>query len=197
MGRAAGAVGNALPESVQNAARATARVLNTDIGELVRKPSTAGAEISALSGNVGEYTTEINWGIHAIKARPEGRGFWGQRIPQANPRVNAFELKINPNNESYYLPHPNGGYVQFENLVNSTVQDGKLVMNVNSSIYRINDLPPFARQTVLTEATRQVQAASANGLHVEWLVSERQAAAQLGGFFRKEGVKIKVTHFAE
>lgn len=56
-----------------------------------------------------EYNTKIKWGINDINARPYGKGFFGERIPQNNPRVDDFELKINPNNESYYLPHPKGG----------------------------------------------------------------------------------------
>jgi hypothetical protein len=105
-------------------------------------------------------------------------------------------LKINPNNESYYLPHPKGGYVQFENLAGTTLQDGKLVMGAKS-IYRVDDLPAFARQSVLKEATRQAEAASAHGLQVQWLVSDKEAATQLTNLFKKEGVNIKVTHFPQ
>ena len=82
--------------------------------------------------------------------RPDGNGFWGQRIRQNNPRVDGYELKINPQNESYYLPHPEGGYVQFENMINSTVQDGKLVMQ-QKSFYHVNDMPDFAKNKVLQE----------------------------------------------
>ena len=69
-------------------------------------------------------------------------GYWGRRFPQSDPAVNAYELQVNPNNESYYLPHPNGGYVQFENLVGDTLQDGKLVTSP-SSIYFVQDKPDF------------------------------------------------------
>ena len=39
------------------------------------------------------------------------KGFFGRRTKQADTRVDAYELKINPNNESFYLPHPDGGFV--------------------------------------------------------------------------------------
>ncbi len=119
-----------------------------------------------------------NKGKTAIEARPhttiEG-AFWGRRTPQPNPRVNAYELKINPNNESIFLTHPNGGLVQFENLVGTTVvQDGKLVMSAKSA-YHVADMPPFAAKAALAEARRQVEAASKVGLNVEWLVSDARA----------------------
>ena len=146
------------------------------------------------SGQVGKYTTKIQWGILEVEARPSGAGFWGKRVPQTNPLVDAFELKINPNNESFYLPHPQGGFVQFENLVGGTLQDGKLVLNAKS-IYKVNDLPGFARRAVLIEAGRQVEAASASGLRVEWLVSDREAVSQLRNLFETERVNISVNHF--
>ena len=95
----------------------------------------------------GTYTTRIRWGIQDIDARPhptiEG-AFWGRRVPQKNPRVDAFELRVNPNNESLYLPHPDvGGFVQFEGMVGTVAQDGKLVMSA-TSIYHTEDLPGFA-----------------------------------------------------
>ena len=62
-----------------------------------------------------------------IPARPAGPGYWGKRTPQGKPRVDAYERKINPNDESYYLPHPKGGLVQFENVIKGALEDGKLV----------------------------------------------------------------------
>ena len=106
--------------------------------------------------------------------RPDGNGFWGQRIRQNNPRVDGYELKINPQNESYYLPHPEGGYVQFENMINSTVQDGKLVMQ-QKSFY----------------------AAGAADYKVEWLVSDESAVNQLTEFFKEHNVDIIVTFYPE
>src|SRR5262249_39558193 len=102
----------------------------------------------AAEGEGGTYTATIKWGLRDVNVRPAGTGFWGERVPQADPAVDAYELQINPNNESYYLPHPNGGYVQFENLVGNTLQDGKLVTSP-SSIYMVEDLPGFAQQAVL------------------------------------------------
>ena len=78
-------------------------------------------------GVVGEYTTTIRWGIQDVQARPSGPGYWGRRTPLANARANAYELKINPSGENFYLPDPAGGYVQFENLVGNTLQDAKFI----------------------------------------------------------------------
>lgn len=122
-------------------------------------------------------------------------GFWGERFPQGDPAVNAYELQINPNNESYYLPHPDGGYVQFENLAGTTLQDGKLVTSP-TSIYYVGDKPAVLQQNILAEATRQVEAASSNGMNVEWLVSNERAATQLDALFsgQKTPIPIKVTY---
>lgn len=95
---------------------------------------------STKGASEAKYTTKIKWGINDIEARPFGKGFLGKRIPQKNTRVDDFELKINPNNESFYLPHPNGGYVQFENLAGDIVQDGKLIIK-QKSFYYVEDLP--------------------------------------------------------
>ena len=128
-------------------------------------------EGSDSMSRVAQYLVSIqikSSGVHEIDVRPDGNGFWGQRIRQNNPRVDGYELKINPQNESYYLPHPEGGYVQFENMINSTVQDGKLVMQ-QKSFYHVNDMPDFAKNKVLEEARRQIDAAGAiirsNGLY--------------------------------
>lgn len=142
---------------------------------------------------VGQYTTRIKWGIQNVDARPHTSikgAFWGRRTPQGKPRVDAYELKINSNNESIFLEHPSGGYVQFENLVGTNlVQDGKLVMS-QRSIYHVADMPPFAREQMLAEAGRQVAAASPAGLRVEWLISDARAMQQLDDLFKAEKIMI-------
>ncbi len=149
----------------------------------------------AEQARVGIYTTKIKWGIQTIEARPHTSikgAFWGRRTPQLNPRVNAYELKINPNNESFFLPHPSGGYVQFEHLVGTgLVQDGKLIIQ-QRSIYHVADMPPFATRQVLDEARRQIAAASAASMRVEWLISEARAMQQLEALFQKEGIAISL-----
>ena len=95
--------------------------------------------LSASRFDAPEYTCQIKWGVQTIKVRPDGHGFWGGRVKQHNPRVDAYEWKINPHGESYYLPHSKGGYVQFENMVNSIVQDGKLIIK-RKSFYHIEDI---------------------------------------------------------
>jgi hypothetical protein len=137
------------------------------------------------------YTTTIQWGIHQINARPFGNGYWGETIQQTDSRVEAYELmgtrssaKINPAGESFYLPHPNGGFVQFENLSGMTVQDGKLITKLRS-IYHVTDVP-YGRRNILAEAQRQEAAAQHAGYTVEWLVSDAKAVTQLQQFFRQQ-----------
>lgn len=142
------------------------------------------------------YPKKIKWGIHEIDVRPEGKGFWGKRIKQADPRVEAFELKINPNNESYYLPHPQGGYVQFENMINSTVQDGKLILN-KKSFYHVDDMPDFAKNKILQESQRQIDSAILANYKVEWLISDKSAVEQLKKLFEKNNIKIEIKFFPE
>ena len=149
-----------------------------------------------IEGSGNYKTKNIKWGIQNIEDRQEGAGFWGKRIEQRNPRVNRYELKINPNNESYYLPHPNGGYVQFENMVNFTVQDGKLIMK-KKSFYHVNDMPDFAKNKVLGEARRQVEAAKLASYKVEWLISDQDAVRQIKNLFKKENMDIKVIYYPE
>lgn len=120
----------------------------------------------------------------------------GKRIPQKNPRVDNFELKINPNNESFYLPHPKGGYVQFENLAGDMVQDGKLIMK-QKSFYHVEDLPKFAQDKVIKEAMRQIESSSVAGYKVEWLVSDEKAVEQLTSLFQKENMDITVKYYPE
>ena len=160
------------------------------------KVENIGETIDANLKGKEKYTEKIKWGIHEIQVRPEGKGFWGERKKQKNHRVDNYELKINPNNESYYLPHPDGGYVQFENMINFIVQDGKLVMS-SKSFYYIKDLPSFAKESVLKEAKRQIEAATAAGYQVEWLVSDQKAIEQLKELFDKENINIKITYYPE
>ncbi|HEY2518183.1 MAG TPA: DUF4157 domain-containing protein [Polyangiaceae bacterium] len=161
-------------------------------------PEVTPAHGAIQPGAVGSYPTKIKWGVQEVPARPAGPGFWGKRTVQS-ARVDAYELKINPNNESFYLPHPRGGFVQFENAVAGAVEDGKLILETSGrSFYRdFLTLPPFAQSKILGEATRQVEAAAAVGLRVEWKVSDPIAVTNLRSLFSKEGVKILVTHLAE
>lgn len=143
-----------------------------------------------------KYTTTIKWGINNIEVRPFGKGFFGKRIAQKNLRVDNFELKINPNNESFYLQHPKGGYVQFENLAGDILQDGKLIMK-QKSFYHVEDLPKFAQDKVIKEAMRQIESASVAGYKVEWLVSDEKAVEQLTRLFKKENIDITVRYYRE
>ncbi|MEQ7054712.1 hypothetical protein ABN764_29185, partial [Paenibacillaceae sp. P-4] len=143
-----------------------------------------------------KYNTKIRWGIHEINAREHGKGFFGERITQSNSRVDDFELKINPNNESYYLSHPKGGYVQFENLVGDVLQDGKLIIKPKS-FYHVDELPEFAKNKVVQEALRQQESAFAPGYKVEWLVSDKKAVEQLTNLFKSKKIDIAVKYYPE
>jgi hypothetical protein len=143
-----------------------------------------------------QYTQSIKWGVQVISVRIEGQGFFGKRTQQSNPRVDTYELKINPNNESYYLKHPKGGYVQYENKIDNVVMDGKLIMQ-QKSFYHVIDLPEFARNKVLNEAIRQVEAASSAGYTVEWLISDSKAVVQLIRFFKDNNIDIIVRYLPE
>jgi hypothetical protein len=144
------------------------------------------------------YTTTIKWRNNTIEARPFGKGFMGKRIVQSDNRVNAYELKINPNDESFYLWNSNQErYVQFENISENMLQDGKCVLNPENSIYRVYDKPEFLRKNILEEAKTQVETANLNGLQVEWLVSDEIAVEQLQQFFNENNLNITVKYLAE
>jgi len=144
------------------------------------------------AGGVGTYTTKIKWGIQDINARPFEKGYWGKRIPQSEPRIDAYELKINPNNESFYVKNSEGSFVQFENIVDKTLQDGKLGMD-KSSIYHVLDKPEFLRiESILKPAQRQVSVAKEVGYTVEWLVSDQKAVDQLTQYFIDNNIGIVV-----
>jgi hypothetical protein len=151
-----------------------------------------------IDNAVGSYTTTIKWGQIPIEARPFGKGYWGKRIVQSDTRVNGYELKINPNNESFYLPHPEGGFVQFENITDKFIlQDGKLVMD-KSSIYHVLDKPEFlVKSSVLDPAIRQLESAKAAGYKIEWLVSDEKAVQQLRQFFKEKNMDITVNLLPE
>ena len=143
-----------------------------------------------------KYTQKIKWGIQDIDVRPEGKGYFGTRIKQNDPQIDAYELKINPNNESYYLKHPDGSYVQFENMVNDVVKEGKLIIK-QRSFYHVEDMPRFSENRVLIEAIRQEGAAKGAGYIVEWLVSDQKAVLQLTNMFKKYNIDIAVRYLPE
>lgn len=155
----------------------------------------------ADTNRIGYYDIIIRWGILDIDARASGVGYWDRRTPQNNQRVEAYELKINPNNESYYLPSPEGGFVQFENLIGNTVQDGKLILNPGSSWYCPSQLPErmqsVARGNVLAEAGRQIAAAHLHSLEVEWLMSDQTAIDEIRDLFRVESINVRLRFLAE
>ena len=120
----------------------------------------------------------------------------GEKEYLKNPRVDEFELKINPSDESFYLPHPKGGFVQFENLAGDVVQDGKLIIK-QKSFYHVEEMPKFAQDKVIQEALRQIDAAKVAEYKVEWLVSEEKAVEQLKRLFKKMDIDIEVKYYPE
>lgn len=169
------------------------------LDEVAEEFSKASNKLDYLGNKfAGTYTTKIKWGRIDIDARPLGdKGYWGKRIKQSDMRVDAYEKKINPNDESFYVENSEGSFVQFENVVAEALQDGKLVQQVDNSIYHVYDKPEFLRENIIKEAVRQVDAAKGKGLKVEWLVSDQKAVDQLGRFFTEKNIDIEVKFFAE
>lgn len=81
-------------------------------------------------------------------------------------------------------------------MVNSTVQDGKLIMK-QKSFYHVDDMPSFAKDKVLKEAQRQVSSAGNAKYNVEWLVSDKEVVSQLTKLFKEQRIDIKVTFYPE
>jgi hypothetical protein len=51
-------------------------------------------------------------------------------------------------------------------------------------------MKPFAAESVLAEAQRQIAAAQKAGFSVEWVISEKKAMTQLGDLFKSNGIPI-------
>ena len=149
------------------------------------------------SSSIGVYTTTIGWSIYKkLPARLEGAGYYTKKIKQHNPRVEAYEIKINPNKEGYHVKHPDGRDVQFENMKDGILQDGKLVMS-KRSFYFVYDKGDFAKNKVLRQANRQVEVANAVGYKVEWLVSNEKAVEQISRLFKENNINIVVRFYPE
>lgn len=150
------------------------------------------------TGIPGKYTDEIVWSIYKhVLVRKFGKGYFGKRIKQHISRVDNYELKINPNNESYYLQHPDGRYVQFENMVDNVLQDGKCILNKKRSFYHVYDRGYKAQKRVLEQANRQIETANAVGYKVEWLVSDEKAVEQISRLFKENNINIIVKFYQE
>ena len=157
-----------------------------------------GKTVDNDTGILGEYTNEIVWSIYNhLLVRKFGKGYFGKRIKQHISRVDNYELKINPNNESYYLQHPDGKYVQFENMVDNVLQDGKCILNKKRSFYHVYDYGYIARKRVLEQANRQVEVANSVGYKVEWLVSDEKAVEQISRLFKENNINIIVKFYPE
>ena len=148
------------------------------------------------TGVPGEYTDEIVWQHRKVPVRKSGEGYRGKRTRQHNQRVDAYELKVNPDDESYFLIHPDGIPVQFENMNNGIVQDCKLVMSKNS-IYYVKEKIPVLNLNILKQARRQLEAANLVGYKVEWLISDQKAVEQMRQLFNENNLDIIVTFYPE
>lgn len=131
-----------------------------------------------------------------IEERADGMGFWNSNKTQKNSRAHDFTIKINPNNESYYLEHPKGGFIKFDNKVNSILQSGKLVISQKSFFY-VNNQPDFVSSQILQEAKRQIDVATLYGYEVEWLVSDEVVVIQLNRLFKCNKISVNVKFFPE
>ena len=152
-----------------------------------------------VDNNIGvpsEYKYTIKWQNRTIPAWKDGEGYRGPRTKQHNERVNNYELKINPNNNSFFLEHPNGKMVQFEDMKDGVVKDGKLVMKSNS-IYFVKEKPAFLNIPILKQVKRQLEAANLVGYRVKWLVSNQKAVDQMRQLFNEKDLDIIVTYYPE
>jgi hypothetical protein len=142
--------------------------------------------------NIGNYPQNITWQNKTIPARPHKQGMLGTRQKQSNQSAEAYELRINPTEESLYIQMSNGKYTQAENLIANRIQDAKHC-GPNSLYKKVNE--PWAQPNILQEADRQLDAAALHGLEVEWLVNDVTAAAQLRAFFQQNNRNIIVTYY--
>lgn len=126
----------------------------------------------------------------------DGIGFWNRNKQQENKRVHEFTLRVNPNNKSYYLEHPKGGYIKFDNKLNSTLQSGKLIIGSKSFFHAKNQLD-FAVCKIIQEAERQTDVATLYGYEVEWLVTDDTIATQLNQLFKRNNISINAKFFPE
>ncbi len=148
------------------------------------------------TGVPGEYTSSIVWQRRNVPARKVGKGYFGKRTKQYDSRVDSYELKLNPNDESYFLIHADGKPVQFENMKNGVVQDCKLVRG-NNSIYYVKEKIPILNKNILQQAKRQSEAANLVGYRVEWLLSDKRAVDQMKQLFYENNLDIIVTYYPE
>ena len=104
-----------------------------------------------------------------------------------------YELKINPNDESFYLSSSTQSMAQFENFSNGVLQDAKRIKS-DKSFYHVEDMPGFAKTKVLAEAQRQLDVADYNGYTLEWIVSDQKAVEQLTRLFQSNNLNITVKY---
>lgn len=131
-----------------------------------------------------------------VEERYDGNGFWNRNKKHKNIRANNFYIKLNHNNESYYLEYPDGGHIRFDNKSDLILQSGKLITNPHS-IYFIDKQPEIIISRILKEAERQIQVAILNGFKVEWLVSDEDAVSQLQNLFLSRNVSVSVKFIPE
>lgn len=143
--------------------------------------------------NYKSYDCEIRWRSQPIKARAEGKGYWGERTIQDDMLEDMYELKINPNDESFYLSSSTQSMAQFENFSNGVLQDAKRIKS-DKSFYHVEDMPGFAKTKVLAEAQRQLDVADYNGYTLEWIVSDQKAVEQLTRLFQSNNLNITVKY---
>lgn len=126
----------------------------------------------------------------------DGIGFWNRNKKHKNVRVGNFIYKINNNNESYFLEHPDGGYIRFDNKLESILQSGKLITSPYSFFF-VDKQPEILVSQILKEAERQTQVSVLHGFKLEWLVSDEQAGNQLQRLFISRNISVNIKFFPE
>lgn len=131
-----------------------------------------------------------------VEERSDGIGFWNKNKQCKNIRIYNFFLKINNKNESYYLEHPDGGYIKFDNKSDLILQSGILITSSQSFFY-VDKQPNILISRIVEEAERQTQVAMLHGFKVEWLVSKEEVVSQLQRLFVSVNIPVNVKFFSE
>lgn len=143
------------------------------------------------------FSIVCNNNLMNMEVEKQGKGFWSKSTIVFDTRRKNYLSKIHDKNNSFYfLPYPNGGYIRFDNIINSTVQSIKLITNKNS-IYFIENQPDFVKNMIILEAIREWEAANFAEYELEWIINNKEVVMQLENLFSKQNLKIKVKFLSE
>ena len=82
------ATGNSIDEVAQ--AKNGSTHANLPSSSTTSEGEKVAGSLAKAGDDVGKYTTKIRWGIQDVDVRPFEKGYWGKRVSQSNPRVDAL-----------------------------------------------------------------------------------------------------------